>query len=313
MVSVRTQVVIVGAGPAGLLLGHLLTREGIDNVIVERRSRRLRRASRARGCHRVRHRRTSCAESGAGDALRDEGLVHHGVEIRFDGQRHRIALSDLADGRAITVYGQQEVVKDLITLRRLGGRAAALRRRGHRSWTDSEGREPAVVVRSGRARAFTSRATTSPAVTAAMGFANRSTPALTRRYERMYPFSWLGILAEAPRRPKNSSTAVTRAASRCTRCDHRRSAGSIWASTSRRDAGRLARRSHLGGTARLDWRPTGQGEINAGSDLERSIAAMRSVVVAPMRLRTTVARGRRRAHRAANGGQGDEPGPRRRA
>jgi p-hydroxybenzoate 3-monooxygenase len=112
----RTQVGIVGAGPAGLVLSHLLQRQGIESVVLEDRSReyvekRVRAGVLEQGTVDL------LTELGLADRLHREGLVHHGIELRFDGQGHRIAFEELADGRAITIYGQQEVVKDLIAAR----------------------------------------------------------------------------------------------------------------------------------------------------------------------------------------------------
>ncbi|MEN3361233.1 MAG: p-hydroxybenzoate 3-monooxygenase, partial [Mycobacteriales bacterium] len=112
----RTQVGIVGAGPAGLFLSHLLARHGIESVVLESRSRE----------HVEQRLRAGVLENdtvglmvrtGVGDRLRREGLVHEGLELRYAGRGHRIALSELTGGRSITVYGQQEVVKDLIKSR----------------------------------------------------------------------------------------------------------------------------------------------------------------------------------------------------
>jgi p-hydroxybenzoate 3-monooxygenase len=114
--ELRTRVAIVGAGPAGLLLGQLLERDGIDNIVMEHRSReyverRVRAGVIEYGIANL------IEEAGAGERMRRDGLVHHGVEFRFERNSYRVALSELADGRAITVYGQQEVVKDLVALR----------------------------------------------------------------------------------------------------------------------------------------------------------------------------------------------------
>src|SRR5665213_1036348 len=114
--ELRTQVVIIGAGPAGLLLGQLLFREGVENIVLERRSREyVEKRTRAGviefGIANL------IEEAGAGERMRREGLVHQGVEIRLERTSYRIAASELADGKPITVYGQQEVVRDLIALR----------------------------------------------------------------------------------------------------------------------------------------------------------------------------------------------------
>ena len=112
----RTQVAIIGAGPAGLLLSHLLHLRGIDSVVLEIQSRkhveeRIRAGVLEQGTVDL------LVESGVGGRLTREGLVHHGLELRFGGRGHRIDLSELTGGRAITVYAQQELVKDLIDAR----------------------------------------------------------------------------------------------------------------------------------------------------------------------------------------------------
>ena len=116
MIQSRSQVGIVGVGPAGLMLGHLLHLAGIDSVIVENRSQdhvveRVRAGVLEQGTVDLMH------EAGVGDRLRREGMRHEGIYIRFSGMRHRIDMAGLTGGRAITIYGQNEVVKDLIALR----------------------------------------------------------------------------------------------------------------------------------------------------------------------------------------------------
>ena len=181
-----TQVGIVGAGPAGLLLAHLLAR-GIDSRRAGGALARVRRAPGARG---VLEQGTVdvLTETGVADRLHREGMVHHGLELRFGGGGHRIALSELAGGRAITVYGQQEVVKDLIAARRRR-RRAALRGGGHgdrpRAGVDplGDGDELRCAIVAG-CDGF-------HGVSRAAGAAHAVV------YEHEYPFAWLGILARA--------------------------------------------------------------------------------------------------------------------
>jgi p-hydroxybenzoate 3-monooxygenase len=184
-----TQVGIVGAGPAGLLLGHLLARAGIDSVVLEARSRdyvehRVRAGVLEQGTVDV------LTETGVADRLHREGMVHRGLELRFGGEGHRIALSDLADGRAITVYGQQEVVKDLIAARLDAGlplefEAAA-----------TEIDPGQGVVRYGDGGEL--RCAVVAGCDGFHGIARGAVPEGTLEiYEREYPFAWLGILARA--------------------------------------------------------------------------------------------------------------------
>src|SRR5215212_472464 len=112
----RTQVGIVGGGPAGLLLSHLLYLEGIESVVLERRSREDLETTVRAGV--LEHGTAELLEEvGVGERMLREGSVHHGIELRFGGRGHRIDFADLTDGLSITIYGQQEVVKDLIRAR----------------------------------------------------------------------------------------------------------------------------------------------------------------------------------------------------
>jgi p-hydroxybenzoate 3-monooxygenase len=193
--TIRTQVGIVGAGPAGLVLSHLLHLEGIESIVLENRSRqyceeRIRAGVLESGTVDL------LSQMGVGERMKREGLVHHGIELRFGGQGHRIDFQDLT-GRAITVYGQHEVIKDLIQARlATGGRilfeAEDVRVEGFESGPPrvhyQHAGEPGEIHCDFIAGCDGSHGVCSPSIPAG---------ALTV-YERQYPFGWLGILAEAP-------------------------------------------------------------------------------------------------------------------
>jgi p-hydroxybenzoate 3-monooxygenase len=192
----RTQVAIVGAGPAGLVLGQLLHAAGVEAVVLEARDRAyVERRVRAGVLEQATV--DLLAECGVDARLRREGLVHHGVELRFGGVGHRIDLSGLTGGRAITVYGQQEVVKDLIAARlAFGGplhfEVSDVRVEG------IEGEHPAVrYVHEGAEQVLEA-----DAVAGCDGFHGVCRDAIPagalRSYEREYPFAWLGILVDEP-------------------------------------------------------------------------------------------------------------------
>ena len=192
----RTQVAIVGAGPAGLVLSHLLARQGVESIVLESRSRdyvekRVRAGVLEQGTVDL-----LCA-SGVGDRLRREGLVHHGIELRFDGQGHRVPLSDLTGGRAITVYGQQEVVKDLIRAR-LDAGGQVLFEAEALGVDDLTSESPRVRYRHA-SRELTLAADVVAGCDGFRGVSRRAIPdAALTRYEKEYPFAWLGILAATP-------------------------------------------------------------------------------------------------------------------
>ena len=194
----RTQVAIVGAGPAGLMLAHLLARRGIESVVLESRSReyvekRVRAGVLEQGTVDL------LVQTGAGERMLREGLVHHGIELRFEGQRHRIPLTELTRGRSITVYGQQEVVKDLIRLRLAAGGeilfdAEAI---GHRTaWTRPD---LGCTFRHGGCGRLTLECDYVAGCDGFWGISRAMIPtsAITV-FEKEYPFAWLGILAAMP-------------------------------------------------------------------------------------------------------------------
>jgi p-hydroxybenzoate 3-monooxygenase len=195
MPAARTQVGIVGAGPAGLLLGHLLHLHGIDSVIVENRSRdyvidRVRAGVLEQGTVDL------LIDLGVGERLQREGLRHDGLYISFRGDRHHIDLAGLTGGKAITVYGQNEVVKDLIDAR-IGTTRPLYFEADDVSVGALESSSPVIRFRhDGSAHEI--RCDFIAGCDGFHGVCRPSIPegALTT-YERIYPFGWLGILAEA--------------------------------------------------------------------------------------------------------------------
>jgi p-hydroxybenzoate 3-monooxygenase len=167
----RTRVGIVGAGPAGLLLSHLLHLEGITTVEL-------------------------VTDTGLGDRLHREGLVHHGVELRFDGEGHRIDLSALTGGRTITIYGQQEVVKDLIAARERDG--GDIRFEVEDVAVDGLKTDRPTIAFTEAGEQQTLECDVIAGCDGFHGICRPSIPAgeLTE-YDRTYPFGWLGILARA--------------------------------------------------------------------------------------------------------------------
>ncbi len=191
----RTQVGIVGAGPAGLMLAQLLQMQGIESVVLEARSReycehRIRAGVLEQGTIDL------LEQAGVGDRMRREGLVHHGVELQFDGERHRIPLSDLT-GRSIVIYGQTEVVKDLIAARLAQGLPLHFEA-DDVSVHGLTSERPRIRYR----QAGETQELECDVIAGCDGFhgvCRASIPEdALRTFERDYPFGWLGILAAVP-------------------------------------------------------------------------------------------------------------------
>jgi p-hydroxybenzoate 3-monooxygenase len=191
----RTQVGIVGAGPAGLLLSHLLSLHGIESIVIEDKSRsyvesRIRAGVLEHGTAQL------LCDSGVGERLKKEGMRHEGINLGFSGQLHRINLTELTGGKTITVYGQHEVVKDLIATRLS---------RGDQIFFDVAGVQLDGITTSQPRIYFRyqdqSHEVTCDWVAGCDGYHGVSRGSIPSGeltvFEKTYPFAWLGILAEA--------------------------------------------------------------------------------------------------------------------
>jgi len=192
----RTQLAIIGAGPAGLFLSLLLDRLGIRSVVLELHARqyieeRVRAGLLEYGTVQLMH------ELAVGERLRREGLEHGGIELRFNGQGHRIDFRELAGGKCVTIYAQHEVIKDLVAARLAAGHPI-LFETAHVELHALQSAHPFVqFVHNGVAERLDC-----DFVAGCDGFHGVSRAAIPAgvltTYDRDYPFGWLGILAEAP-------------------------------------------------------------------------------------------------------------------
>jgi p-hydroxybenzoate 3-monooxygenase len=191
----RTQVGIIGAGPAGLVLSHLLHLQGIESFVLERRSRdyiesRVRAGVMEQGTVDL------LIQAGVGERLEREAMIHDGVQFCFGGEKHRIALKELT-GRSIAVYAQHEVIKDLVEARIASGariyfETEAIKIEG------IDGRSPSIQFRADGQE----HRVTCDFVAACDGFHGIAREAMPEgvltEYDTTYPFGWLGILADVP-------------------------------------------------------------------------------------------------------------------
>jgi p-hydroxybenzoate 3-monooxygenase len=191
----RTQVAIIGAGPSGLLLGQLLQRHGIDNVILERQTpayvlERIRAGIVEQGTVDLLN------EAGVGARMQREGLVHDGTQICVEGVRHRIDFKALT-GKAVTVYGQTEITRDLMEARATAG-APSIYEAHDVSLHDFSGNRPRVTYRHDGGNGEI----TCDFIAGCDGFhgVSRRTvpPGAIKTFERVYPFGWLGLLSDTP-------------------------------------------------------------------------------------------------------------------
>jgi p-hydroxybenzoate 3-monooxygenase len=196
--KIRTQVGIVGAGPAGLMLSHLLHLEGVESVVVENRSQqyvqeRVRAGVLEQGTVDL------MVETGVGERLKREGLVHYGVNLRFGGETRRVDFADLTGGKGITIYAQHEVIKDLNKARQQAGGQIFYEAEDvsvHDFELSDGATKPSIRFRN----SDESHELTCDFIAGCDGYHGICRPSIPKgvltMYDRVYPFGWLGILAD---------------------------------------------------------------------------------------------------------------------
>jgi p-hydroxybenzoate 3-monooxygenase len=277
--ALRTKIAIIGAGPAGLLLGQLLHRHGVDNVILERQTGeyvlgRIRAGLLEEGTVAL------LDEVGASERLHREGLVHEGIELAFGGQRHRIDLHR-PTGKTVTIYGQTEVTLDLMNARNAAG-LTSIYEAEHVKPIDFDTDHPRIsYVKDGVAHEIEC-----DFIAGCDGFHGVSRasvkPQAIETYERVYPFGWLGILSDTP--PVSHELIYsnhTRGFALCTMRSAKRSRYYVQCPLDDHVEEWPDDRFWDELKRRLD--PEAAEKLVTGPSIEKSIAPLRSFVAEPMR------------------------------
>lgn len=281
--QIRVQVAIIGSGPSGLLLGQILQRAGIDNIILERRSRdyvlnRIRAGVLEEGTVELLDR------AGVSDRLHREGLIHTGFDICFAGARHRIDLAGLTGGRKVVIYGQTEITRDMMDARDASGARTVYEALDVEVMDFNTGKPSVRFRKDGKEYEVTC-----DFIAGCDGFhgvCRNSAPqnAITQ-YEKVYPFGWIGLLSETPPVSEEliyvnhergfglcsmRSPTLSRSYIQCSLSDNvdQWSDGNFWDELKMR----------LG--------PETAEKLITGPSIEKSIAPLRSFVAEPMRFGT---------------------------
>lgn len=276
----RTQVAIIGSGPSGLILGQILSKAGIDNVILERQSKdyvlsRIRAGVLEQGTVDL------LDAAGVGSRMHAEGLVHGGVELCFDNRRHRIDLHGLTGGKNVTVYGQTEVTHDLMDAREKSD-GKTVYQAADVAVHDFDGSKPRVTYKSGGAT-HEIECDFIAGCDGYHGVSRASVPTeRLKTYERVYPFGWLGVLADVP--PVSDELIYTNSERGFALCSMRsltRSRYYVQCALDDKVENWSDERFWDELRCRLDDRAA--ETIITGPSIEKSIAPLRSFVAEPMR------------------------------
>lgn len=196
MEILNTKVAIIGSGPAGLLLGQLLYKAGIDHILIEQRSAEYV-ASRIRAGILEQVSVNLLAEAGVDAQLREKGLPHNGIEILTNGEKHRVDLTQLTGGKQVTVYGQTEVTKDLMQAR-TEAQLMSFYEASNVQVHEFYGEQPSVTFEH-EGRQVTVQCDFIAGCDGYHGVCRASVPEdKIKTFEKVYPFGWLGVLADVP-------------------------------------------------------------------------------------------------------------------
>jgi p-hydroxybenzoate 3-monooxygenase len=276
----KTQVAIIGAGPSGLLLGALLHKAGIANVILEQRS----------GDYVLGRIRAGVLEqstvdlleqAGVADRLHAEGLVHGGVELCFDGARHRIDLHGLTGGKQVTVYGQTEVTRDLMQARQAAGLSTVYEAENV-SLHGFDGTRPTVRYQS-QGQTHELECEFIAGCDGYHGVSRASVPAGSlQTFERVYPFGWLGVLSDTP--PVSHELIYSNHQRGFALCSMRSLTRSrYYVQCSLDDTVEQWSDDAFWDELRMRLDPAAAESLVTGPSIEKSIAPLRSFVAEPMR------------------------------
>lgn len=276
----RTQVAIIGAGPSGLLLGQLLHKAGIDNVILERRTGeyvlgRIRAGVLEQVCVDL------LEKAGAAERMHAEGLPHDGIELLFAGKRHRINLSDLTGGKKVMVYGQTEVTRDLMEVRAKAGLTTIYEAENVQPVGFDTDTPKVTYEKDGQT--FELECDFIAGCDGFHGVSRASVPAdRIKTFEKVYPFGWLGLLSDTPPVSDELIYAHTeRGFALCSQRSETRSRYYLQVPLTEKVEDWSDERFWEELKLRLD--PEAREKLVTGPSLEKSIAPLRSFVTEPMR------------------------------